>query len=106
MKLVSSIAFFAVFLAVPLEAKDHVVSQKGKAFAPEEVSIVQGDTIVFKNDDDTAHNVFASSDGLKFNLGIQKQGSESKHAFEEAGEFVVRCAIHPKMKLKVVVAKK
>jgi len=84
-------------------AKDHSVSQKGKAFSVETLNVGIGDTIVFKNDDDTSHNVFSTTDGHKFNLGIQKQGTENSHKFEKAGEVEVRCAIHPKMKLKVVV---
>lgn len=84
-------------------AKDHVITQKGKLFSTEEITIAVGDSIVFKNDDDTSHNVFSSSEGLKFNLGIQKQATEAPHKFETAGTAEVRCAIHPKMKLKVVV---
>lgn len=84
-------------------AKDHGVSQKDKAFSTGEITIGVGDTVIFKNDDDTAHNVFSATDGGKFNLGIQKQGIESSHKFETPGTVEVRCAIHPKMKLKVVV---
>lgn len=84
-------------------AKDHVVSQKGKAFSVEALNLKVGDSVVFKNDDDTAHNVFSTTEGQKFNLGIQKQGTDNSHKFEKPGEIEVRCAIHPKMKLKVSV---
>ena len=83
--------------------KDQVVTQKAKQFSVAEITIAAGDKLVFKNDDDTSHNVFSSADGSKFNLGIQKPGSESSQAFAAAGTYEVRCAIHPKMKLKVTV---
>lgn len=84
-------------------AKEHVVNQKEKQFSAEEITVAVGDSVLFKNDDDTSHNVFSTKEGAKFNLGIQKKGAESSHKFETAGTFEVRCAIHPKMKLKVVV---
>ncbi len=84
-------------------AKEHVITQKGKLFSPTDISLAPGDTIIFKNDDDTSHNVFASTEGMKFNLGIQKSGTETSHKFESPGDAEVRCAIHPKMKLKVTV---
>lgn len=84
-------------------AAEHKVSQKGKAFSVEELTLAVGDSVTFKNDDDTSHNVFSTSDGNKFNLGIQKEGSESSQKFEKPGVIDIRCAIHPKMKLKVTV---
>lgn len=86
-------------------AKNHLITQKDKQFSQSEITIAPGDSIVFKNDDDTAHNVFTASDGLKFNLGIQKGGTEASHQFIAAGEGEIRCAIHPKMKLKISVKK-
>jgi plastocyanin len=84
-------------------SKEVIISQKGKVFSQSEVTLSKGDTITFKNDDDTSHNVFSSSEGTKFNLGIQKQGVTSSHKFEATGEGEIRCAIHPKMKMKVKI---
>lgn len=86
-------------------AKEHVISQKGKQFSQADLQIQPGDTVVFKNDDDTAHNVFTSSEGMKFNLGVQKAGTDSQRDFPSEGEAEIRCAIHPKMKLNIVVKK-
>lgn len=83
--------------------KNHEITQKGKAFSAESITIASGDSIVFKNDDDTSHNVFSTSEGFKFNLGIQKPSTESSMKFEKTGDFEIRCAIHPKMKLKVTI---
>ena len=90
-------------LAAPAAAEDHVVSQKGKRFQPESVSVRVGDRVLFQNDDETTHNVFSRSPGAAFNVGIQEPGSSSPVTFEKAGPVEVRCAIHPGMKMTVEV---
>jgi plastocyanin len=49
--------------------------------------------------------MFSRSEGNEFNLKLQKPGQDMSHRFQKAGTSVVRCAIHPKMKLKVTVGK-
>src|SRR5262245_42221428 len=100
---ISMTVLMTVGLAGNALAKDVVITQKGKKFSQDAVTIAPGDTIVFKNEDDTSHNVFSVAEGLKFNLGIQKPATETPHKFEAAGEGEIRCAIHPQMKLKVTV---
>ncbi|MFT3710238.1 MAG: plastocyanin/azurin family copper-binding protein [Archangium sp.] len=84
-------------------ADDLTVSQKDKTFAPGEVTVKAGQSVTFQNDDTVAHNVF-SKEG-KFNLKIQKPGEKKAVSFDEPGTYEVRCAIHPKMILKVKVTK-
>lgn len=89
-------------LAAPLAFGDELtVTQKDKAFAPGEVTVKPGQTVVFVNDDSVAHNVF-SKEG-KFNLKIQPPGDKKTVSFDAPGTYEVRCAIHPKMILKVKV---
>ncbi len=82
-----------------------VVGQKGKAFSTAEVTVKPGEKLVFKNDDDVAHNVFSSAPGFAFNVVKMAPGSEHEVSFTREGSFDVRCAFHPKMKLKINVAK-
>ena len=81
----------------------HSVSQKDKTFAPGELTVKTGDEVVFVNDDDISHNVFSRSLGSKFNLKIQKPGEDKSVVFREKGDVVVRCAIHPNMKMTIKV---
>ena len=98
-KLVSATiaAFFAAGL---LMAADHEVTQREKRFSVEELLIREGDTIVFKNDDTVVHNLFSKE--FDFNV-TQDPGEETKVRFDASGKTVVRCVIHPKMKLNVRV---
>lgn len=81
-----------------------VVSQKGREFNPGEVSIARGDTIQIVNDDgDLLHHAYVDSKRFSFDSGDQQPGSKTNIVFSELGDFTVRCAIHPKMKLVVHV---
>jgi plastocyanin len=91
-----------LLLAVEAAASEHVVAQKDKNFSQSALTVKSGDTIVFKNDDPVVHNIFSKSEILKFNV-MQDPGEETKVEADAAGTFVVRCAIHPKMKLTVRV---
>jgi plastocyanin len=53
-----------------VRAGEHVVQQKNKNFSAAELTLKPGDSIVFKNDDDVVHNVFANSKDFQFNLKL------------------------------------
>ena len=93
----------ALGLAAAASAGEHHVSQKDKVFAPTELKVKAGDKIVFHNDDNITHNVFSQTQGAEFNVKLQEPGSESPVVLEKPGVVDVRCAIHPTMKLRVVV---
>lgn len=65
-----------------------------------------GDTIVFINRDEVAHNVSGSvSSNVIFDVKLQEPGvaNDRKIVLKEKGEITIQCAIHPKMKIKVKV---
>ncbi len=82
----------------------HVISQRGRAFNPNSLSIKQGDTVRIVNDDgDLLHHAYVESDTFNFDSGDQLPGSKTDVVFSVRGTFNVLCGIHPKMKLVVVV---
>lgn len=99
---VASLAILGTALAAGVE---HVVGQKDKEFSSQELTIKPGETVVFKNDDTVAHNVFCNNPDCKFNTKVQAPGAKSPVTFEKEGTYEIRCAIHPKMKLTVHVKK-
>ncbi len=84
------------------EAK-HVVGQKGGQFSTAALSVRRGEAIRFVNDDTVTHNVFSKSPAATFNLKLQRPGQSEDVRFEHPGTAVVRCAIHPMMRLEVTV---
>src|ERR1700694_956430 len=100
-----TIAFIAGMLAgTAIGATPFVISQKGREFQPEEIAIKLGESLQFINDDgDLLHHTYLKAETFNFDSGDQKPGSKFEVAFTVTGQFTVRCAIHPKMKLVVVV---
>jgi plastocyanin len=90
--------------AVALAAGPYVVSQAGRQFQPNEITIKRGEVVQLLNDDaDLLHHAYIDSEKMSFDSGDQKPGSRVDIMFKTAGDFVVLCAIHPKMKLRVHV---
>ena len=101
-----TLAFAAgiVTTALAVGVPQIVVSQKGREFNPGEVSISRGDTIQIVNDDgDLLHHAYIDSKKFSFDSGDQQPGSTTNIMFPQTGDYIVRCAIHPKMKLSVHV---
>jgi plastocyanin len=77
-----------------------VVSQKGRAFRPAEVTIVRNEALTFTNQDSFIHQIYV--DGL-FDSEEKGPGEVLNETFPRAGTFLVRCHIHPTMRLIVHV---
>jgi plastocyanin len=89
---------------VGLALPQYTVSQKGREFNPNQITIKRGETIEIVNDDgDLLHHAYIDSKEFSFDSGDQQPGSRTAITFPVAGKFDVLCAIHPKMKLEVHV---
>jgi plastocyanin len=79
------------------------VSQKNRTFNPDRLVVARGTVVHIMNDDDVTHHVYVDSPTMKFDSGEQPVGSTVDLKFAEDGTFLVRCAIHPTMRLTVTV---
>jgi len=91
-------------LTVGALAANLTITQKGRIFSSESVTIKKGEALSFVNDDTVPHNIVSTSKGNEFNLGSQPPGAATDVTFKEAGEALVICAIHPRMKMTVKIA--
>jgi plastocyanin len=82
--------------------KKHAMDQKGMKFIPRVMTITQGDSVKFLNNDNVAHNVY-SPDGEGYNLGTFKQNEDASYTFKKAGVYAQLCSIHPEMLAYVFV---
>ena len=87
-------------LSVGALAANLTITQKGRTFSSESITIKKGGTVTFLNDD----NIMSTSQGNEFNLGSQPPGASTDVTFKEGGEVQVICAIHPRMKMTVTVS--
>jgi plastocyanin len=101
-KLTFQVLGFAALLG-PAGANDGAIVQKNERFAPTTVTIKKGQAIVVKNEDPFVHHVFVEDTGMKYDSGEQRPGRVLTIKFDTPGEYVLECAIHLKMKLKVIV---
>lgn len=101
----ASLLFLAILggLSTGALAANEVIHQQGRAFSAESVTVKRGEALTFLNDDTVPHNIMSASKGNEFNLGSQAPGSSTDVSFNEAGEVLVICAIHPRMKMTVKV---
>ncbi len=97
-----AVAFLAG-AGVAFAAAERTISQKGKQFSEANVALKKGDTLVFVNDDNVAHNIYSESPNNEFNLGSVLPGKSVPVTFDKIGDIDILCAIHPLMKMKVKV---
>jgi plastocyanin len=81
------------------------IVQKNIEFAPAEYRGKVGDTITFVNADPFGHNAYSATPGGTFDIGLQNSGERKPIRFTSAGTFEVRCRIHPKMKMQIVITR-
>src|ERR1700685_1001044 len=64
------------------------ISQKGREFHPNEISIKRGETIQIVNDDaDLLHHAYVDAPNFSFDSGDQKPGSVTPVTFPVLGDF-------------------
>ncbi len=90
-----------VVMTSSAQAGDVKIVQKKKSFGMKKLTVKVGDTLLFVNEDKVSHNMISKSKGHEFEIKVQKPGTTEKYKVTSAGKFKVKCAIHPKMKLKI-----
>ena len=100
-----SLALGAFVVTASASAKEFEVAQKDKKFSQPALTVKVGDSVVFKNEDPFAHNVFSLSDPKTFDLGSYPKGQSKTVTFDKPGSVEVECAIHPDMRVMVEVKK-
>jgi plastocyanin len=98
------IALIGLTLSQAAIAADTSIDQVGQKFSITSVTLKAGESIHFLNKDDVTHNInVIDSDDNANDKGLQKPGETIDQKFDKAGDFQVRCSIHPKMKMTVKV---
>ena len=97
------VAVLALAATSALAAASYKVAQRGRTFAVSQIAIVQGDTLLFTNDDEFLHQIYVDSSLMSFDSDEQPPGQTISVRFPVRGTFPVRCHIHPKMLLTVQV---
>jgi len=85
-------------------AAEVTIDQNHMKFVPDKVVLHVGDVLVFQNSDPMNHNIqVVNDDSDTVDIGLQHPGQIVKQAFTKAGDYEVRCTVHPSMLLSVSV---
>lgn len=82
-------------------SETHHISIEDFDFATQSLTITQGDTVVWTNNDGRPHTV-ASDDG-SFDSGNLDDGATFEFTFDDAGTFAYHCGYHASMTGEIVV---
>ena len=101
----TGLAVAAMLVTAQAATNEIIISQEGKKFVPGQVQAKVGDTLTFINNEKRKrHNIYTRSDGFRYlKIKKQKPGDKDSVTIKNSGTAVIRCALHPKMKLTVVV---
>jgi hemoglobin len=84
-------------------AKERIVEQRGREFAPHVIAVPVGSTISFPNFDPFFHNVFSLSAAAAFDLGLYASGDTREVTFKKEGIVRLGCNLHSKMSAYIIV---
>ncbi len=79
------------------------IAMNGRTFVPRVRVVTPGSRVDFPNEDPFSHNIFSTTPGAVFDLGLYPSGRSRDAQFRRAGAFPVYCNIHPRMTAFVVV---
>ena len=99
----TSIATVGTCLSGARALPEAVVRQANRAFAPATLTVARGTGVRFINDEAIVHHAYVDSPGFSTDSGDIQPGGSAVLRFDKEGRFLVRCAIHPKMRLDVDV---
>lgn len=85
------------------KAKQRVMEQRDRQFAPRLMLIPVGSTVTFPNYDKVFHNVFSTSPTNAFDLGLYKEGDAREVTFTKEGVVRIGCNLHANMSATIVV---
>jgi plastocyanin len=86
----------------------NVVGMASSSFSPATITISAGESVEFTNDDSVSHRIVEGEDGTEvddpaFEALELAAGDSSSVTFDEPGEYLVTCTIHPNMQMTVIV---
>ncbi|TVQ41593.1 MAG: hypothetical protein EA370_01660 [Wenzhouxiangella sp.] len=89
--------------AVQAPAEALAMTTSRRQFQPRVLTITPGTEVIFPNEDPILHNVFSSSAGNRFDLGLYGRSDGKTHRFDQPGLVRVFCNVHPAMSAHILV---
>ena len=100
-----AVLYFVPDTAVKVEPLEEVpaITMARKQFQPRILTVTQGSTVEFPNDDGILHNVFSLSGKNRFDLGLYRRGESKGTTLKHPGIVQIFCNVHHSMVAYVLV---
>jgi len=85
------------FGAPPAASATHSIVIKQYAYTPRAMSLGQGDTVTWTNQDSVPHDVTVTRGPSTFHSPMLAKGESWSHVFNTAGSYSYICSVHPDM---------
>ncbi|HZP51041.1 cupredoxin family copper-binding protein [Actinocrinis sp.] len=89
--------------AEPAAAAHYNVQMANYAFAPASLTVNEGDTITWTNQDTAPHTVTTTGGPESLNSPYLSKGQSWSHTFTQPGMYMYYCTVHPDMRAEVIV---
>ncbi len=86
-----------VWPASEASAATHPITIKNYAYGSGSMTISQGDTVTWTNQDSVPHDVVVTSGPVKFRSPMLTKGKSWSYTFSRAGAYSYTCSVHPDM---------
>ena len=81
----------------------YTIYTHNKQFDPALLVVPVGSTVKFPNQDEILHNVFSTTPGSAFDLGIYGNNESGEFTFRKPGLVLIHCNVHESMQADVLV---
>ena len=100
-----AVAYFEPDTAPDFSPPEEVVvmTTQRREFVPRVLTVVTGTEVRFPNEDPILHNVFSTSAGNRFDLGVYGENPGKSHRFDTPGLVRIFCNVHSRMSAHIVV---
>lgn len=88
---------------VRVAAAHYSVQMVNYAFAPASITVNEGDTITWTNQDTAPHTVTTTSGPQSLNSPYLSKGQSWSYTFSSPGTYEYYCTVHPDMRARVIV---
>ena len=101
----SAVVYFVPDSPVEVEplVETATIKMQRKEFVPRILTVTQGSTVAFPNDDAILHNVFSLSGENRFDLGLYRRGESAETTLDSPGIVQIFCNVHHSMVAYVLV---
>lgn len=100
-----TVVFYTPDAKVKVKPLDNAnsIAMRGKSFVPHVLVVTTGTAVSFPNGDPILHNIFSTSSGDSFDLGLYGQGESKSVTLTHPGLVRVYCNVHHEMFAYILV---